>query len=219
MKTSLETTTLVGYVSKQMAGFFPDGNIPPAVLLPLVETALARLEACLSGVKWPGYEVDGRYFFNHRHSDQYATFLYFLANSAKDRAPDVAEKAYLLNKALHGLEAYYEIQLPEQFLLVHPVGTILGRATYNNGFTVYQNCSVGSNLTGEYPVIEENVALFSGSRVIGDCRIGANTMIATGTTVLNTDVPATSIAVMDAGQLTFKKSRRNVKNFAFFGIE
>ncbi len=219
MKNSMANEDLVIYVKTQMETFFPAGEIQTSVLAPLVKTSLERVFACFMGVKWPGYEVDGAYRFNYRHSDQYASFLYFLANSAKEIDRDIAERAYLLNKALHGLEAYFEICLPDQFLFVHPVGTVLGRASYGTGFTVYQNCSVGSNLTGEYPVIGDNVAMFSGSRLIGQCVVGGNVMIAAGTTVLNSDVPANTIAAMIDGHLTYKTTRRDVKKYAFCGTE
>lgn len=219
MKPLITNDDLVSYVQTQMETFFPDGKIQTSTLSRLVSRALERVTACFQGVKWPGYEVDGVYCFNHRHSDQYASFLYFLANSAKEIDRDIAERAYLLNKALHGLEAYFEICLPDQFLFVHPIGSVLGRATYGNGFIVYQNCSVGSNLTGEYPVIGDNVAMFSGSRLIGNCAVGQNVMIAAGTTVLNKDVPTNNVAAIVDGLLAYKKTRRDVKNYAFYGTE
>ena len=39
------------------------------------------------------------------------------------------DKLFLLNKALHGCDIYYEVALPSVFLLVHPLGTVLGRAS------------------------------------------------------------------------------------------
>ena len=45
---------------------------------------------------------------------------------------DLASKAYCLNKALHAIDVFYEVELPEIFFLEHPLGTVLGRAKYSN---------------------------------------------------------------------------------------
>ncbi|NQV83558.1 MAG: serine acetyltransferase [Rhodospirillales bacterium] len=217
MKLSIQPEALTNYVKTQMQNLFPDANVDRDTLAPLVDEALERTEACFQKINLPNYTADGEVMFNHLHSDQYATFLYFLGNSAFRHGvgPDLPAKAYLLNKALHGVEIFYEVTLPENFLLVHPVGSVLGRATYGNYFTAYQGCTIGSNVTGEYPVFGEGVSMFAGSRAIGQCRIGANTMISTGTTVLNTDVPENSLAILKDGAMSIKANRRNVIDYVF----
>ena len=220
MTPFLNPDELTEYVRRQMNAFFPDDEVISAtVLAPFVGQALERIESCFEGIAWPRYMADGEVSFSPQNSDQYATFLYFLGNSAfrQGVGPDLPTKAYLLNKALHGVEIFYEVALPEKFLLVHPIGTVLGRATYGNYFTAYQGCAIGSNLTGEYPIFGEGVAMFAGSRTIGQCRIGGNTMISTGTTVLNIDVPENSVAVTENGTLAIKPNRRDVIDYAFRG--
>jgi len=58
---------------------------------------------------------------------------------------NVCEKIYCLNKCLNAIDIYFEVELPNIFLLVHPLGTVLGKAKYNDFLLVYQQCTVGSN--------------------------------------------------------------------------
>ena len=107
----------------------------------------------------------------------------------------IAEKAFLLNKALHGIDAFYAITLPDVFLFVHPVGTVLGNASYADCLVVYQNVTVGSDKDGIYPTFGKSTVLYSKSSVIGRCKIGNNVSIAAHSFVRNMDVPDDSVVV------------------------
>jgi serine O-acetyltransferase len=100
----------------------------------------------------------------------------------------LADKLYYLNKIMHACDIYHEVVLPENFFLEHPVGTVLGRAKYGNKFFAMQNCTVGGN-KGKYPVIGENVKLYSGAKILGNSRIGNNVSISANTYVKDTDIP------------------------------
>ena len=43
---------------------------------------------------------------------------------------NLAAKVYALNKALHAIDVFYEVELPDLFCLQHPLGTMPGRARY-----------------------------------------------------------------------------------------
>ena len=186
MHLSLSRTELAAYVRKQFENLFPDaGDL--ADLPPLVERALGRVEHCFSRVRLKGYFANGQPRFSHLHCDQYAVFLYYLANSAFREKPGhpIADKAYALNKALHALDAYYEVQLPDVFAVQHPVGTVLGRATYSDFFLCYHNCTVGANLGNDYPSFGRGIVMYGGSRVIGRTSVGDNTVVSTGAIVID----------------------------------
>jgi serine O-acetyltransferase len=149
MQLTLTYSQLASYAAAQMNSFFPDGNpVHPDKVSLVMPRVLERLAVALSGIGNPYFVRNGVSYFNHLHSDQYSMFLYLLGNEAHVSAvggcPNLAAKSYLLNKALNGIEAYYEIQLPEVFWFCHPVGTVLGRASYGNGFVVMQGCTVGN---------------------------------------------------------------------------
>lgn len=186
MQLSLSRTDLASYVRKQFENLFPDAA-DLADLPPLVERALGRVEHCFSRVRLKGYFAGGQPRFSHLHCDQYAIFLYYLANSAFREKPGhpIADKAYALNKALHALDAYYEVQLPDVFAVQHPVGTVLGRATYSDYFICYHNCTVGANLDNDYPSFGRGIVMYGGSRVIGKTAVGDNTFVSTGAIVID----------------------------------
>jgi len=164
------------YVYHQLGNIFPDTTLANFTAISRAfDEAMGRMTFCLSHIR-------NKYFaeFDHLHGDQYAMFLYYLSNMVE--CEDTANRLYLLNKVLHGVDIFYEVKMPDVFMLVHPVGTVLGRATYGNYFKVYHNCSVGSN-NNIYPVIGEYVTLHPGAMVFGQskvgdhCRIGAKSLL------------------------------------------
>lgn len=186
MKISLERHDLVGYVRRQIENIFPDGA-DISDLGRFVDIAMERVELCFSRIHVKSFQNAGQTHFNHRHTDQYALFLYYLSNSAFRAAGThpIAEKAYALNKALHAIDAFYEVELPEIMLFSHPVGTVLGRAKYGDYFCCYHGCTVGANLNGDYPSIGRGVVMYGGSKIIGDTQIGDNTFIANGAVLID----------------------------------
>ncbi|MBI1945833.1 MAG: serine acetyltransferase [Deltaproteobacteria bacterium] len=218
--TSLGQDDLSRYVARQLSVTFPDRDVGPEELRPHVATALARVERCFSEVKTPVYFDGATARFNHLHGDQYAAFLYLLSNSIFRANGDlgVATKTYLLNKALHALDVFYEVALPEVFCFQHPVGTVLGRAQYEDHLFVYQRVAVGANLQGRYPRIGRGVCLFGGSAVTGDCRVGANTYVSIGTVIWEQDVPGDCITFGRSPHLVHKPMKRSVIG-EMFGYE
>ena len=96
--------------------------------------AFQRIEFCFSKIN-NKYFFDGtNSVFNHLNGDQYAIFLYYLSNTLfrLNQDTNLCSKLYLLNKALHGLDAFYEVQLPDIFMVIHPISTVLGRGKYDN---------------------------------------------------------------------------------------
>ena len=186
MQLSLARQDLAAYVHRQLENLFPDGE-GLGDLPRFVDLALGRIEHCFSRVKLKGFFVGGEARFSHRHSDQYAIFLYYLANSAFRERPGhaIAEKAYALNKALHALDAFYEVELPDVFAVQHPVGTVLGRADYSDYFICYHNCTVGANLDNVYPSFGRGVVMYGGARVIGKTEVGDNTFVSTGAIIID----------------------------------
>lgn len=164
--------------------------------MPAVEGALPRLERCFSRIR-NKYFFDGeRAVFDHLHGDQYAMWLYFVSNELfRQGGPaSVCSKLFLLNKALHGCDIFYEVELPDIFLLVHPLGTVLGRGSYDDYFVAYQRCGVGSN-HDVYPSFGRHVTLRPGSAVLGDCTIGNYCQIATESLLIDRDLPDHSLYI------------------------
>lgn len=94
-----------------------------------------------------------------------------------------AERWYRRLRAEHGLEAYYEVELPERVRLVHPIATVLGRAQYADYLCVYQGVCVGSDVDGGRPKFMGPCVLFPQAKVLGNVTVGANVWITAGTCV------------------------------------
>lgn len=94
-----------------------------------------------------------------------------------------AEHLYRGLRRDHSIELFYEIQLRLPTRFVHPIGAVLGRATYAPHLVVYQGVSVGSTVDNERPVFTGPVALFPHSGVIGPVTVGKNVWISAGTIV------------------------------------
>lgn len=133
--------------------------------------------------------------FNPYHSVQYMTFLYYLSHDIYKNANSgqLCDKLYYLNKIFHSVDLFYAIDLPDHFGAEHPLGSVMGRAKYSNGFFFYQGCTVGGTRDKEgclyYPELGENVHMFSNSSILGNCHIGNNVNIGAGCIVKNQDVP------------------------------
>jgi serine O-acetyltransferase len=191
IRSSLNADGLAALAARQVNAMFPDGTeVVAADLAGAVSEALPRLEHCFSHVS-NKYFFDGAHvIFDHLHGDQYAMWLYLLSNEIhRQRGPAAAcKKLFLLNKALHGCDAYYEVELPSIFLFVHPLATVLGRARYSDYLLVYQRCGVGSN-HDVYPTLGEFTTLRPGAAVLGRSRLGRNCTVAAEALVMDRDLP------------------------------
>lgn len=197
VRSSLTEAQLAQLATRQLNQFFPDGqDIDVADLQRAVPRALLRLEHCFSHVANKYFFDGSQAVFDHLHGDQYAMWLYFLANELyeMDGATPACKKLFLLNKALHGCDIFYEVKLPSVFLLVHPLGTVLGRGTYADFLLVYQRCGVGSN-HDIYPTLGEHVSLRPGSAVLGRSHVGNNSVIAAESLLLDRDLDGNSVYI------------------------
>ena len=90
------------------------------------------------------------------------------------------------------------------FTLDHPVGTVIGRGCFSNGFSFAQNCTVGNN-KGVYPVIGKNFRMCANSTVLGNCHIGDNVTLGAGTLVKDQDIPSNSLVFGYSPNLIIKQ--------------
>jgi serine O-acetyltransferase len=144
-----------------------------------------------------------------------------LANSIWRHSADrdgVCTKLFLLNKALNGIDCFYEIEMPDIFFIGHSVGIVLAKAQYSNYLVLYQNSTVGKN-HGVAPVIGSGVVLYPNTAIIGRCRIGSGTVLSQGTSVINADTPENKTVFNSAdAKLTFRPTKRNILNDIFRNI-
>ena len=209
---SLSLDDLTEYIARQMDALFADGFPVRPQLNRYVAAALERMEHCIMRVALKGFHTKDGPRYHHLHTDQHAIFLYYLSNTVHRMSgpPPIAEKAYALNKALHGLDAYFEVELPDVFALAHPVGTVLGRAAYADYFLAYQNVTVGGDLAVNHATFGQGVVMYGGSRVIGKTTVGDNCLISAGTSILGGNIPSGHVAFGQHPNVETKPTRHNV---------
>lgn len=189
------------YVTRQIENFFPSLGEPLDLEHAWIEEALDRVNYCIHRAK----AFEGR-DFDPLISGQYATFLYYLSAIIYELGAEhqISSKLFLLNKALNGIDLFYEVKMPSVFLIGHTVGMVFAKATYGSHCVFHQGCTVGRS--GEdRPVLERGVVLFPNASVIGACHIGENTVVSPGVQIVNTNTPGDCIVFPGKeGQLEFK---------------
>ncbi len=204
MILSLPITQVVRYVSEQLSCFFPDGQpVKESEISQHIDSVFDRMGVCFAAVHNRYFLVNGQPCFNHLHSDQYAMFLYFLSNTLYREKASVSlcEKIFYLNKMLNGVDVFYSVELPDIFLFSHPLGAILGRASYANYFLVHQGCTVGGSREAKpgekniYPVFGKYCALYMGAAVLGKCHVGDNCKISAHSLLIDQDLEANKIYI------------------------
>jgi serine O-acetyltransferase len=204
---NLTKIELATYTSRQLSNFFPDERKHHhTVIIKHIDEALTRLQQCINAVRC--WELNR---FNYLQSTQYCIYLYFLSNTIWRNGGDIetCTKLFLLNKALNGIDCFYEIQLPEKFFIGHSVGIVLAKASYSDYLVLYQNSTIGKN-HGIPPVLEKGVVMYPNTAIIGRCNVRANTVISQGTNVVNQDTPGGSAVFHGANGLVFKVLKRNI---------
>jgi serine O-acetyltransferase len=195
---------------KQINYTFPDNSdVLFDDVMEAIPESLRRLEHCFSNINSP-YFFDGKStVFNHLHGDQYAMWLYILSNQLYNMkaATPVCEKIFLLNKKLHSCDIFYEVVLPSVFLLVHPLGTVLGRGSYSDFFVAYQRCGIGSN-NGVYPVLGSHLTMRPGSSILGSSIVGDNCQVGAEAFIIDDIIPDNSLVLGTPKNHTIKENHQ-----------
>jgi serine O-acetyltransferase len=201
--------SLLAYLTAQCAHVVPDGREAAfrKACDAHLDEALERMHVCINAcAPWRPDE------FNVLQSSQHAIFLYYLSNTLWRRSGDAeaGTRLFLMNKALNGIDLFYEIAMPPVFYIGHSVGIVLAKATYGNYLVLYQNSTVGRH-KDQIPVIGDRVVLYSNTAVIGRSVIGSDAVLSQGVSAVNKTVPQGVIAFRGAGSdLTFQPRPDNL---------
>ncbi len=216
MILSLPAADLERYVGQLVTHHFPDGVRLPLCTPGAMALTLDRVEHCFSRIERKYYQEAGAPCFDHLNGDHMATLLYFYGNTLWRDTGDTAwpTRLFYLNKVMHGLDLFYSVPMPSIFLLVHPVGTVLGKAQYSDYLVVYQNCTVGADTT-VYPRFGEGTLLYSRASVLGDCAIGDNVVFAANALVVDSTVASDSVVVGQYPTHRILPNRRSVRSRCF----
>jgi serine O-acetyltransferase len=111
-----------------------------------------------------------------------------------------------LNIILFGIEISFKIRIAGGFKVNHGVGTVVGDAEIHSNVVIFQNVTIGANypeLTKSkkikgYPVIEDNVVIFPGAKIVGPITIGENSIIGANAVVTMDVLPNSVVTVPQA---------------------
>ena len=191
MKTALPADDLAGYVAQQLSAFFPDRALGASAITPCVKDTLDRVEKCFGRHRAALY-FDGQHaLFDPLVTDQYAIFLYFLGNMIHRRGgdPRIATKVYALNKALHGLDIFYESRdHPISGVCSTPWEALSDRRRCRATCSSINAARSGRALEQSILSLPKGVVLFGDTAVVGRTGSGPNTWVALGTRIVNTRV-------------------------------
>ena len=214
MKIDYSKEYLLQLIERQLSMFM----VTPIELKTInenIDAVLERLEYSFKFNANKYYSKEGEPYFNPFHSGQWAIFLYYLSNTLFVKNVvnrTICDKIYYLNKMLNGCDLFYEVKLPDIYMSDHPVGTVMGRATFANYFSFCQGCTVGNN-NGIFPVFGEYVTLLSDAKVIGKCVIGSNVIIGANTYIKDENIPSNSIVFGMSPNLIIKPNTVGKLNF------
>ena len=100
-----------------------------------------------------------------------------------------------VQQAMAGIEIGKDVTLGEGVFFVHPVGVVIGgNACIGNRVRFYGSNTIGTAQDDGYPVIEDDVWIGAGARILGPIRVGARCRIGANAVVV-TDVPPDSVAM------------------------
>jgi serine O-acetyltransferase len=153
---------------------------------------LAKLTGC----------VDTRRRFGNNFSPRFApVVLLRMAHALTANGwPRLADCFRFLNMVIFGIQAASEQRIGPGLMLPHTHGTVLGAASIGRNVTIFHQVTLGAR-EADYgydlsrrPVIEDDVTISAGAKVLGGITLGAGCVVGANAVVLE-NVPAGMLAV------------------------
>ncbi len=189
---------IVDYITKQLDNLLPDGYI--------IESFDIFISKTLNNLMFEKVKIwKENPELDVLNSTKYPIFLYklsrelYLNNEIKG-----ATKIFYLNKILHSIDLFYEIDLKENFLLGHTINSVFCKAKYGNYSVFWQNILVGVD-KNKRPQLNDGLVMFPNSSIVGDCHVGKNVVISANTNIINTNIPDNVIVFANNDKLVFKE--------------
>ena len=202
------------YFSKLISRESTSESLWPIVL---TEESIKDFEINVADVSRKYYSMSNGIKFNPLNSDHMSMLLYLLSRKIITKLGDseIADSISYLNRIMHGIDVWHSVELPKNFIFIHPVGTILGKAKYSDFVAVYQGVTVGSS-NSNYPTFNGAVILYSNVSILGNCQIGENTIIGANTILIDKNIPPNS-SVWNSKELVIKKHFENIQRSFMHG--
>jgi serine O-acetyltransferase len=116
-----------------------------------------------------------------------------IRESARGRVPGVNHALRLAGTVIYGIEIGNDVTFGEGVNFAHTLGTVIGGTSkIGNRVKFMGNNTIGTAKDNGCPIIEDDVIVGCGARVLGPIRIGARSVIGANAVVLE-DVPPDSV--------------------------
>ena len=107
----------------------------------------------------------------------------------RHRVPVVNHLLRRVQTMVYGIEIGNDVELGEGVYFVHPIGIVIGgNAKIGARVRFMGNNTVGTAKENGYPVLEDDVTVGAGARVLGPIRVGKGAVIGANAVVIR-DVP------------------------------
>jgi serine O-acetyltransferase len=126
-------------------------------------------------------------------------FLNRLREAARGRVPGVNHALRMVQTALFGIEIGKDVTLGEGVNFTHTLGIVIGGdARIGARVKFMGNNTVGTAKDNGYPIIEDDVIVGCGARILGPIRVGARAVIGANAVVLSDVAPDTVVSGIPA---------------------
>lgn len=142
----MKTSEIEELVAHQLKCFFLVSDDDVYALNNNIEEAVRHTQDCLGKMDYKYYILQGseNKEIDLGNSVMNCIFLYWLSRYLFQRGKiQLADKVYYLNKIFNSVELFYEVRLPDIWSCEHPLGSVMGKASYGDFFLFYQGCTVG----------------------------------------------------------------------------
>lgn len=138
----------------------------------------------------------------HHFSPRFAPVSLIRHAHALERAGwrRLAKLVQLLNFVVFGIEVPATLEIGPGLIIAHTQGTVLGGASIGRNVTIFHQVTLGAR-TADFsytlalrPVVEDDVTLTAGAKVLGPVTLGRGCVVGANAVVL-ADVPAGALAV------------------------
>lgn len=152
--------------------------------------------------------------FNILQTHHSAVFLFKLSSILYQEHEHtlLAEKVYLLNRMINGLDLFFKINMPANFLIGHGLGTVFSNASFGDYLVIFQSVTIGVQ-EGKYPTIGDKVVIYPNSVIVGTTVIGDNSVIGAGVKLINKNVPSNTIVYEKNSKLVYKKNVNQIDKY------
>ena len=218
LELNISRINLRNYLIKQLNFMFPDEKqVAVHIIDDYISKALFKIRRSFDTIRSKYYQKKNKSYFDYLNGDHYAVFLYWLSNIAFNEGQiSLAKKMFLLNKCMFGLDLFYEINMPDIFIMVHPLGSVVGRAKFSDFLVIYQGVTIGSTAKGVYPEFAEKIVLYSNTSVIGRCYLKENVVLGSNATLINQEIDSDKVVLGHYPNNKVLENKNNViENFFF----